>query len=536
MAVRTTGAKVFPTALAAGVLIAIGLSLVFSVSWASQSPPVHAPQLTETEQRGRQIYLKGTSPSGIDIIAVLGTGETQVPAATLACGNCHGLGGLGIPEGGVSPSDLRWESLTRPYEVTTPSGRKHGPYADSTLKRAVTMGLDPAGNTLEGAMPRFRMSLDDANALVAYIKKLGHTLDPGLTDTSILIATIAPPAGPLTDTGKAVVAALQAYLDDLNDRGGLYGRRLVLRVATTLTKAGVRAFIRDENVFAVISPIVAGSEKELLPLFEEDQIPLIGPLTYLPRLGYPVNRHIFYLYTGLDGQARALCQFAAKKLNATGVALVVPAQGLAAGLPAVVRERCSVLNLKLVADIALAGDHFDASRLVRQLSGAGAATIIFLGSADQSVQLASAAARIGWRPNLLLIGSLEGQQLFDVAGSFQGKTFVAYPTLPSDWSPDRMKLFAAMAESHHLSTNHMASQISALSSAEILIEGLRRAGKDLSREKLVDQLEGLYDYDTGLTPGITYGPNRRVGALGAYVVLLDPVNKRLESAGWIPLN
>ena len=54
-----------------------------------------------------------------------------------------------------------------------------------------------------------------------------------------------------------------------------------------------------------------------------------------------------------------------------------------------------------------------------------------------------------------------------------------------------------------------------------MVESLKRAGKDLSREKLIQTLEALYEYRTGLTPAITYGPNRRIGAMGAYVGHFD---------------
>jgi len=67
-----------------------------------------------------------------------------------------------------------------------------------------------------------------------------------------------------------------------------------------------------------------------------------------------------------------------------------------------------------------------------------------------------------------------------------------------------------------------------------LVEALKRAGKDLSREKLIQTLEGFYEYSTGLTPLITYGPNRRVGAMGAYVVSINLKEKQFAPAsGWI---
>jgi len=64
---------------------------------------------------------------------------------------------------------------------------------------------------------------------------------------------------------------------------------------------------------------------------------------------------------------------------------------------------------------------------------------------------------------------------------------------------------------------------------------LKRAGADLSREQLITALEGLYDYETGLTPKLIFGPNRRVGAAGAYVITINADTKEFVStSGWVP--
>ena len=70
--------------------------------------------------------------------------------------------------------------------------------------------------------------------------------------------------------------------------------------------------------------------------------------------------------------------------------------------------------------------------------------------------------------------------------------------------------------------------------AIVIKEALKRAGHDLTREKLITALEGLYDYDTGLTPRITFGPNKRVGAAGAHIIRIDLAEKNFPTASsWI---
>ena len=79
-----------------------------------------------------------------------------------------------------------------------------------------------------------------------------------------------------------------------------------------------------------------------------------------------------------------------------------------------------------------------------------------------------------------------------------------------------------------------AAQLAALAAAKVLTEGLKRGGRDISRESLVGVLEGLYAYETGLTPHLTFGPNRRVGAAGAYVIRIDPERKEfVPASGWV---
>jgi hypothetical protein len=69
------------------------------------------------------------------------------------------------------------------------------------------------------------------------------------------------------------------------------------------------------------------------------------------------------------------------------------------------------------------------------------------------------------------------------------------------------------------------------------VEGLKRTGGELSREKFIGSLEKLYEFQTGLTPRLTYGPNRRIGALGSHIVTVDLEKKDFTPVGgWIEIS
>src|SRR5687768_6697441 len=140
--------------------------------------------LTPAEERGRHIYRTGESRAGRPMTAVVSGSE--LGASIFACANCHGLEGRGVPEGNVTPSDIRWSTLQK---IAVPEvGRKRPKYNDETLARAIRDGVDSAGNPLSPVMPRFRMGDEDLSDLIAYLKRLGDEPQPGLTDDSITVA------------------------------------------------------------------------------------------------------------------------------------------------------------------------------------------------------------------------------------------------------------------------------------------------------------------------------------------------------------
>lgn len=500
-----------------------------------------AGQLTDQEKRGKFIYLRGGSPSGREITCYIGDGATEVPAAAMCCANCHGFDGRGNPEGGVVPSDITWEALTKSYGVTHPSGRKHPAYTERAVGMAVTKGIDPAGNKLPDTMPRYWMPPEDLADLVAYVKRLGKDQDPGLTETSIKLGTIVAGQGPMAEMGQAVKAALGAYFEEVNAQGGIYNRRIELRVAeapadSKEARSNAERFIDTQQVFAMAGAFIAGADKEIAALVEEKEVVLVGPSTLYPEVGFPINRYTFYLFSGLKEEAGALVNFIGEKLQKQSprFAIVYPDSGRPMGVSEAIEEHAKRRGYKSVMKISYARAQFDAVQLARKMSEGGADAVFFLGSGPEELATMRAAEKLKWTPYFLLPGSLASKEILEAPAGFKDKIFLSFPTLPSDRTRDGVTEFLALAEKHNLPTRQLAAQLSAYCAAKILVEGLKLTGKELSRERLIRTLEGLYNFDTGLSPRISYGPNRRIGALGAYIVTIDPEKKQfIPASGWI---
>lgn len=487
-------------------------------------------------RRGEEIYTQGTSPAGGGVVALMGEAGIEVPAAALPCASCHGHDGRGRPEGGVSPSDVTWRALTRNLAGSRPGERRRPAYDERGLKRAIAMGVDAGGNRLDPVMPRYRLTLGDMADLVAYLETLGERLDPGLTDEALRLATLLPPDPTLA---RAVEGLLRAYLEDLNRGGGLYGRRLELVAEISAgngetRRAAAARFLEEAEPFALVAPYLAGAEEPLAGLLGERRVPAVGPMALDPPLGFPLNRHLFYLYAGLGDQARALARWNDQGGGGGGPLMVVypgaePGPSLAAAVAEARPASEPVLLRPASPGLPEAGE------LAREGREGEIGRVLFLGGGRELSVLLAAAGSAGWRPTVQALGPLVGTGS-DLPAGFAGRLALSLPTLPVDLAP------AAVAEAHRLAAaaglprgDHPA-QLAALAAARLLVEGLRRAGRDLSRERLIEVLEETYRYDTGLTRALTFTANRRVGTDGTYVLELDPTAERpVQGARWVPL-
>jgi hypothetical protein len=359
-----------------------------ALALAAQASP---DEIARRLERGRQLYVESTSPSGGEVLAVLGDG-IEVAAAAVPCAGCHGHDGHGRPEGGLTPTDITWDRLSRPYGAVAPGGRRHPPYDAASLERSLVDGVDPAGTPFHMAMPRYRMSAEDLADLVAYLQTLGAADDPGVTEAELSLGVFLPSGAEGKPMAGAVRAALARHVAAWNARGGSYGRTIALRFLDTVDAAAPaavrRAHLEEQlaatPVLAAVAAPQAGAEEELAALCEEWRLPLVAP-------------------------------FAAQDAEPAG------------------QPRRYVFEL-----------------------------------------LPSS-----WRPRLIAAGAAS----------------------PAGPRPE-----------------HLWAEMTTVGAADVLLEALTRAGRAVTRERLVEALEAMNRYETGYLPPISFAPGRRLGVRAAGAV------------------
>jgi len=172
---RGSSAKTLWTGLA---LIVLGLAGLYLVGGGRPRPA------SFSGWGGGGIYEKGSYASNGERIYYLGIdrdgnrlkftgGPHWLSTMGGSCVNCHGpdgRGGLPVMMGTHTPGDIRYSALI--------SGKHHEgegeemPYTDEAIAKAVRLGIEPSGETLDRTMPRWKIQDQDMEDLLAFLKTL----------------------------------------------------------------------------------------------------------------------------------------------------------------------------------------------------------------------------------------------------------------------------------------------------------------------------------------------------------------------------
>jgi len=480
--------------------------------------------LSAAETRGKRIYTSGETESGRVIRTEVEVSGPVTSASTLPCIQCHGAGGEGI---GVIAPGIRWEELSDPEGHEHPQ-RRHGRFEEASVARAIREGFDAAGNKLEPTMPRYTMTDADMADLVAYLKRIGTELDPGLTATTIRVGTVLPTQGSLAAVGEAIRKLLEAQFAEVNAGGGIHGRNLELVVGEygvedTPAFWAASDLVSKDRPFALIASFLPGYEAELSQLVKDEGLPLIGPYTLVT--GDGGAEFEFFTQPSIVEQTKALIQSLPAELPLNKVVVVYPTYKSFELLSRAVSNEEDDTSGPRLAPYDVNG--MDAERLVGSLRSTGAEAIVFLGSPASFRAVALEADNVGWLPLLLAPARFAEPVVFDLPMAFDGRVFLAYPALPDDYTEKGIIDFEILHQRYGLEFSESLAQVAAFTAARVLVEGLESAGPGLSRESLIDALEQLREFQPGLTPKVSFDQQRRVGVPGAYVLRPD------LSRGWL---
>ena len=363
------------------------------------------------------------------------------------------------------------------------------------------------------------------SALIAVVLSgiVASTLAQSPSD--VLIGVSLPLSGPNAAAGQEGQIVMQAYVDSVNKAGGIQGRRIVLRVLDdefNAQKAADNARqLANEKVVALFNCWGTSSCSAMLPVANEYRIPLIAGIAGSGPMRTQPGHFVFNVRPTTSAEiARMVKQMAA--VGQSRIAVVYQKDAFGQGALAAAQQALEKAGIKPVGELALAADASDVPTVLDALKKAEPNGIVLLASPRSTVALITQARRSGLAVPIYNLAAQANRRVVSDLGEHTGNVIftTVVPTPLRTALPvvnEYRKLYAAASGSDEFSYLGLEVFIN----SKVLVEGLRNAGRDVSREGLITALETMGPKNFGETISIKYGPNSRDGSDFVGLTIVD---------------
>ena len=351
-------------------------------------------------------------------------------------------------------------------------------------------------------------------ALVAGFHQ-ARAADPGITPTSILIGQSAAFSGPAMELGTEMRAGALAYFQAINAAGGINGRKIELRslddgYEPDRAAANTKKLI-DDGVFLLFGYVGTPTSNASKPIFTASRVPFVGPFTGAESLRNPLNRYIFNIRASyFDETDKIVAQMTGQTLDKIAVFYQNDDYGKA-GLAGVQRAM-DKRNLKIVATGTVERNTVDVTAAVKSISKVEPQAIIMISAYKSCAAFIKAMRAAGFNPQFMNVSFVGSKALAHETG-LEGRGVGISQVVPFPWnfSAPVVKEYQQLFEASTKKQEYSFTSLEGFIAAKTLVEGLRRTGGDLTRERFINAMETLRDFDLG-GYWITFTPTSHNGS------------------------
>lgn len=341
--------------------------------------------------------------------------------------------------------------------------------------------------------------------------------ETGVTDQKILLGQSAAFSGPAAQLGIQLNAGAKAYFDQVNEQGGIFGRKIEIITAddkyeADLAAANTKKLIEENKVFALFGYVGTPTSNAALPIFSKAKVPFFAPFSGAQSLREPFNREVFNIRAGYFDETEYLVQ----KLVNTGLKNIAvfyqnDAYGQA-GLAGVERA-AKKMNVTLVERVTVERNSVDVKAAVDKVLPKRPDAIIQISAYSSCAAYIKAMRKSGYLGQFYNVSFVGSQALSDTLGK-DGPGVVISQVVPFPWhvpTPIVAEYQKTMKKAGIKDYNF--SSLEGFVAAKVFTEGLRRAGRDLTRDKLLRSLETINpaSFDNGGFD-LTFSPTNHNGS------------------------
>lgn len=344
---------------------------------------------------------------------------------------------------------------------------------------------------------------------------LAAQAEEGVTDREVLVGQFAALSGPASQLGLRMQAGIKAYFTAVNAAGGINGRSLKLvsrddGYEPTRAAEAVKALIREDKVFALIGSVGTPTGLAAAPILSEEKVPLVGMFTGAQALREPFNRQIFHVRASYFDETERIVQH----LTTLGVKKIAvfyqnDAYGKA-GLEGVERALAK-RQLKPAATATVERNTIDVAKALDSIIAAQPEAVVQIGAYKAVAAFIKQARAKGYGGQFFNVSFVGSKALADELGDV-GQGVVISQVVPFPYTP--ASAIVREYQQHMLAAGDKEFDFSSMEgylTARVFAEGLRKAGRNPTRDSLIAGLESIRDLDMGGFT-ISFSPKNHQGS------------------------
>ena len=342
---------------------------------------------------------------------------------------------------------------------------------------------------------------------------------PGVTDTEVLIGNVQDLSGPMKELGAVIPSGSNMYFQYINDQGGVHGRSIKMLIEDhqynpQKAVAATKKLVEKDQVFCLYQIIGTSPCEAIRPILSETGTPLIAPATNsgtMSDLSRQAGDLIFHTDTGYDRQAEILVGYILNQNSDAKIGLVYQDDDYGENVLEGISRAESEHEITVQKESYQRGAIDFKGQTMNLLKG-GCTDVIIAGIIREPVTVMKTAEAMNYKPNFFGTGPTVDARVGKLAGS-AGEGFTA-TYWANMWNSDAPgpKLYRELCEKYDIPEPYIGLyHYYGFATAQLLVEGLERAGRNPTRKSLVRGLETLKNWDVGSFPPITYGRNDHAG-------------------------
>lgn len=326
---------------------------------------------------------------------------------------------------------------------------------------------------------------------------------PGVTGNEVLIGSCSALEGPSHFLGTETVTGAKAYFDSINDAGGVDGRKLKLisyddSYDPAKTEACFNRLL-EQKVFALGFFVGTPTAVKYLPMAESNKIPLVGLFTGAQTLYEPMRHWVVNVRASYFDETREQIDGLWGSLGYKKVGVIYPEDAFGA---AVLEGVKTALKAHGAAPIAVASYQRQTAQVggaIDTVKAANPDAVVVVGPANTVAPILKQSHAKGWKPLFLTVSFVGTDDLITEAGP-DAEGVVITQVVPPYYLTDykTVALYRRSLSKYYPSAQPNFVSLEGFVDAMVLVEGLKKAGKDLTREGLIRGIESLHEIDLGL--------------------------------------